>query len=181
MRRRISRAEYEQVKATCAAHITLRMEQLNITPSEVQRQSTAAVLSGEQQAGVHMADLAAWRGCKQLPKDAKLKALAAVLRTSPDKLVPVELQSGRTFVARHINATLDDINGNYHIKVTPSEATPGHAYVEARILLPTAKAYDLAKALNRTNDIENMRRMGMDDEKIKETLAGAAKFAEVNR
>jgi hypothetical protein len=66
---------------------------------------------------------------------------------------------------------MDDANGAFHLKVTPSEATPGHAYVEARILLPTAKAYDLGKALSRTNSIEVMRRMGMSDEQIKENLA----------
>lgn len=170
-RRRISRAEYETMKVSCAAHIKLRMEQLNLSPSEVQRISTEAVFKQEQQAAVTMQELATWRGARQLPKGAKLLALAAVLKDDPERFVPKGHQVGRTLVSRHLKATLDELNGNYHIKVTPSTTIAGQAYVEARILLPTEKAYKLANVLNHTNAVENMRRMGMSEESIKETLA----------
>jgi tRNA threonylcarbamoyladenosine modification (KEOPS) complex Cgi121 subunit len=171
MRRRISRAEYDTIRANCAARIKLRMEQLNLTPSQVQKLSGDAVFKQEQTAYVTMQELASWRVARQLPKDAKLLALAAVLQDKPESFVPKEHQHGRSLVARKVSQSMDDANGAFHLKVTPSEATPGHAYVEARILLPTAKAYDLGKALSRTNSIEVMRRMGMSDEQIKENLA----------
>jgi hypothetical protein len=173
MRKRLSRAEYDLMKAQCAARVKLRMEQLNLSPSQVAKLSAEAVYRQEQVTYVSMQELAIWKGARQLPKDAKLLALAAVLEDKPESFVPKEHQSGRSLVARKMNHTLDDNNGNFSIKVIPSEATPGSAYVEARILLPTDKAYNLSKALMKTNDIEQMRRMGFDDEKIKETLAHA--------
>lgn len=169
-RRRISRAEYETMKANCAARIKLRMEQLDLSPAEVQRRSTDAVFKHQQQAAVTMQELASWRAARQLPKSAKLQALAAVLQDSPEAFVPKEHQAGRTLVARHMKATLNEMNGGYRIEVKPSDAEPGHAWVETRILLPTEDAYKLARVLNRTNSIQVMKRMGMSDAEIKANL-----------
>jgi hypothetical protein len=179
MSRRITRADYEAIKAQCAAHIKLRMEQLDLTPSAVEKRSADAVFKQQQPAYVTMQELAAWRGARQLPKDLKLKALAAVLDTHPDKLVPKEHQHGRSLVSRHVKASLDEKNGGFRLSVTPSEAQPGHAYVEARILLPLERAYAFGKALSRTNSVEVMRRVGMSEEQIKETLDGDGAMPQV--
>ena len=170
LRVRISRAEYETLKAACAARIKLRMEQLNLTPSEVYKRSSEARLKNEQLVFISMQELSLWRAAKQLPKDHKLIALAAVLQDSPDSFLPKEHQQGRSLVARHKKVALDSKNGDYRCEVTPSQAQPGCAYVDARILLPTDKAYALARALETMNTKETMRRTGKSEEEIKQLL-----------
>lgn len=173
--RRLTRAEYEQLKANCAARINLQMERLRLNPAQVQRLATQAALDQQQEASISMQDLAAYRACRTLPKGAKLRALAAVLQLEPKALVPAEHQSGRTLVARKVD---HDFDGRI-AKVETSHAYPGYSWAQVRVMLPTEKAYKFVAVAQRQHIIEEMRRCGHSEEEIKGHFEAAAARAEV--
>lgn len=174
LRRRITRAEYDQLLANCAARISLQMERLQLKPAELQKRSTQAVYDQQQKAAISMQDLAAYRFGRALPKDDKLRALAHVLQCSPTDLVPQPYQSGRLLVHRKVDAAFE----GRVVKVEPSEALPGNAWVTVRIMLPTAKAHAFAKASQRQHVIEEMRRCGHSEDEIKGHFEAAEQRAE---
>lgn len=166
-RRRITRAEYEQVKANCAAKINVQMERLQLRPSDVQKVTVQAVLGQQQQASVSMQDLVAYRSCRTLPKGAKLAALAFALKVSPAELVPTPYQDTPLLVQRKVRSTASD---GMRVSLEASTAYPGYSWLELRVLLSNDKAYKLKDVAIRQHSIEDMRRRGMTDEEIKATL-----------
>jgi transcriptional regulator with XRE-family HTH domain len=169
-RGRISRAEYDTLKANCAARINLLMERHNLSPSQLERLSAQAVQTGEAPHYVNMQDLSQYRSGRSLPKGLKLQALARVLKCDPEELVPAKYQNGRLVVSRKLDAA----NADLTMKLTPSTAYVGHTWLEARILLPVAKAYKLKDVLTRQHNVEMLRREGRSDEEIEALLIHAA-------
>ena len=167
---RATRAEYDTIKANCAAFIKLRMEALGLSSSALVERSTQARFRQETDHYISLQDIAQYRAARQVPKDAKLKALAHVLQCHVDELIPPKYQSGRTYVLRKIKGIDRGREQGMSCAVELDKNLPGHAWVRANIRLPVAKAYATAKALDRLHNIEDMRRMGMSDEQIKATL-----------
>lgn len=182
LRRRLTRAEYEQLKANCAAKVNVQMERLQLSPSDVEKASVRAVLdqvrvpplsgAGDVRltAAISMPDLAAYRSCRTLPKNTKLLSLAYVLKCKPSELVARPYQEGRLLVQRHVDAVFE----GRIARVEPSVAEPGNAWVMVRIMLPTEKAYRFAQVAQRQHVIEEMRRMGLNEDEIKANLEAPA-------
>lgn len=138
-RRRISRADYDLAKANCSAKINVQMQALGLTPSKVQELTNQAVINGEQERSISMQDLHQYRACRALPKDLKLRALAAVLKVHPDDLVPKAWQSGRLLVGSRGTRAAND--PGQHVVVVYPDGKEGVLEVKGR--LPIEEAYKL--------------------------------------
>lgn len=179
---RVDRATYDTLKANCAAKINAQLVALNLTPSKVQELSMQAVmeftqLPREEQlrlpapASISLMDMYHYRNCQSLPREAKLAALAKVLKCHPDDLVPKKYQGKRLTVARRAKAATPDGKVN----VLPF-TEPGYSILQIEGVLPTEQCYKVAAMLVKHINFHTYKRgrPELSDAEVTEHLAALA-------
>lgn len=91
----ITKAEYEQVKASFIATLKRLMLQHGLSTSDIQKQTAAAYMAGKEPTSVTMQDLYHYLQGHSVPKEVKLGVLARVLKVPETDLIPQKLQNAR--------------------------------------------------------------------------------------